>query len=110
MSFKERQIDVVKSIINSDWTDKSIIIHNKITDIRQLIELVDEEKFYQIDDIAVEIETISGISLGNEQEIISTEKKVELDQYLDDMKKFLESYTLQEAVPGTQEAVPGTQY
>lgn len=95
MSFKERQIDVIKSIIYSDWTDQSIIIHNKITDIRQLIELIDDEQFFQIDDIAVEIETISGISLGNEQEVISTENKLELDQYLYDMKKFLERYKLQ---------------
>ena len=95
MSYKARQLDVIKSIICSDWTDKAIIIHNKITDIRQLIELVDESKFYQLDEIAVEIETISGTSLGYEEEIISEDQKNKLSQYVDDMKKFVDNYKLQ---------------
>jgi hypothetical protein len=96
MSYKIRQIDVIKSIILSDWTDKAIIIHNKITDIRQLIELIDEYKFYDLDEMAVEIETISGVCLGNEKETISMEQKIEMEKYVNQMKKFLENYKLQQ--------------
>lgn len=95
MSYKTRQFEIIKSILFSDWTDKAIIIHNKITDIRQLIELIDEDKFYDLDEIAIEIETISGISLGYEKETISNDQLSELDQHVNDMKIFVENYKLQ---------------
>ncbi len=61
----DRSIHIRKlvELVGEEWGRVSILAHNRISEIRSLLNMLGED-FETLDDIAVEIETITSTALG----------------------------------------------
>lgn len=83
-------------LVRGEWGTSSISVHNRISDVRFLIELLDEE-YSQLDPIALEIETVAGIALGTGDEQLTEADLALLSEHVTKLKMQLslicESYS-----------------
>ena len=75
----------LERLINDDWPHQSILVHNRVADIRYLIELLGP-KFASMQQHAVEIETISGTALGFGDEFLQPDEQNLLQQHVKDLR------------------------
>ncbi len=86
------QIQKLKDLICSEWEAKSIAVHNRIVDIRALLNLLGQD-FFILDTIAVEIETISGVAIGVGDEYLTHEDQLSLKKQIFLLKNNLSKIT-----------------
>jgi hypothetical protein len=75
----------LERLINDDWPQQSILVHNRVADIRYLIELLGPN-FAPMRKHAVEIETISGTALGFGDEFLQLDEQNLLQQHVNDLR------------------------
>lgn len=60
-------------LVHGGWGTSSISVHSRISDVRVLIALLDQD-FLQLDPVAAEIETIASVALGmGEEQLTGTD-------------------------------------
>lgn len=79
------QVERLDSLIHGTWSSRSISAQNQITDIRALIDLLGGD-FLSLDIDAVEIETITSVAMGLENEFLTATDMKLIGQYLERMK------------------------
>ena len=82
------QTQKLHDLVHSEWGASSISVHNRISDVRALLGLLDKV-YLQLDPIAVEIETIASVALGLGDEQLTEDDLTLLSEQVENLKRQL---------------------
>jgi hypothetical protein len=89
---RQFQIALLDKKIGGEWGKSSLQTLNRAIDIRRLVSIV-EGPYSVLDNIAMEIETISGTALGMGDEILSDSEVLMRDDKLKELREVFLSLT-----------------
>jgi len=90
---RQFQIALLEKKIGGDWGRSSVQTLSRAMDIRELVSILDEP-YLALDDIAMEIETMSGTAIGMGDELLSEDEVLFLNSRLNELRNMFLSVSM----------------